>query len=674
MQPQTANNPTLIAGLELRERLVGAGTFGDVHVVVDRRFDGLETERIGRVLSPESDRDSWLEAFSARLERLIGKSFLGVSLPLEAHTLPDGRLLLLDSRHQQNVDAALGAERGLGGDTKRFDVLADQLMTGLAALHSLGIAHGDIRPRNLFLDSNQNRSSQLWIVDTAIGSLSFWSGGHFRDPESHLYFPPEWCNRNSEPSPKADLYAAGLSLTEMVLGREAIPGRGDHSDREQFTWKNIAPRLREAGASWPLRRLIRMLIADEAIRPASALVAKSVFERYQAWQARLRLGAAEAISLLLGAVFAWLCLGAAYRSSLTGAQTELVEAKSQLGGATKELSQWRRQMEEVGKLRTDMAKLSDRFEASEKGIFARIEKSTPPSSGPKATIPAKKTAKDYWKDYVSSSTKDPADWAAALKKLDGFLAGRESQPLDDIVRQDLNAFLAVAREILPVGTDVRRMNDLKIENTVAKDAIRTPWDLGRTESALNALAHLAASRRWRTWSQDESLDEQAIDQRILLVSNSREQKLLKDWWDRLRSKEWWTVVRVSGETKSDWGTSRRLSIDSGSGWYFGDWDETGTAPKKFDYKPSEDKGYFKWKPGKPLHLVLRSGSQVTYGGAGGNIIDFTIKGPFAPWRLLDEPVIKQNGNTLELKLEFDPKEGFPGPPTSGVRALKSFVK
>ncbi len=682
MEAQTPNDQMLIAGIEPRERLFGAGAFGDVRVVVDKRFAGLETERIGRILSPASDCDTWLEAFSDRLKRLIGRSFLSVSLPLEAHTLSDGRLLLLEVQHQQNVDAMLGAERGLGGDAKRFDLLADQLLTGLAELHSRGISHGDIRPRNLFLDTNpRTRSTQLWIVDAAIGPLTYWSGGQFRDPEAHLYLPPEQGNRNREPCPMADVYAVGLSLTEMILGREAIPGRNDHPDREQTIWKNFAPRLKEAGASRPLRQLLKKLLADEADRPPDAVAAVVLFEGCKTWQSRFQLGLGAAGSLLVGIVVTLVCLWLGYRSDLSSVNDKLVDADKRLALANEKHNDLQNDLEEARRLRADIAKLGDRFDTSERGIIARIErvsslagtKTLPVSTPSVPTI----TAKAIWNKYKSKSTKDPADWLKGLQQVDNFL---KSTTLDDAIRKELNEYRAAAREILPDNFTSERRLDLIDQNRVVAPALETPWDMAKTEKAVEALARRAAERRWNEWAQDESLDEKAVENRILLVSNSREQKLLKDWWDKLRSKQWWTVVLVSGKCKSDWGRSRRLSIDAGYGWYMGSWHEwTGDDPKDFQYQtnpkkePAPEKLDFCWKPGHPLHLVLRSGSQRIYGGLGGNIIDHTINGPFAPWRLHDEGGIDKNEDELKLQFEVDPKEGFPGPPTSGFKKAMSSV-
>ncbi|MBK9967202.1 MAG: protein kinase [Holophagales bacterium] len=102
--------------------------------------------------------------------------------------------------------------------------LAAQAAEGLAAMHSRGILHRDVKPANLFVTETGDlkvldfglalaaTSARLTATGTVIGTLA--------------YMPPEQL-RGEEIGPAADLWALGVTLFEMLAGELPFP-TGNH--------------------------------------------------------------------------------------------------------------------------------------------------------------------------------------------------------------------------------------------------------------------------------------------------------------------------------------------------------------------------------------------------------------------------------------------------------------
>jgi serine/threonine-protein kinase len=99
--------------------------------------------------------------------------------------------------------------------------IAIQTLDGLSALHESGIAHGDLRPRQICFDSHGVAK---------LNDVGFWAaypaaGLTMTDVqiESAYYQAPERWNGQSA-SPRADFYALGVVLYRVVTGRVPFDG------------------------------------------------------------------------------------------------------------------------------------------------------------------------------------------------------------------------------------------------------------------------------------------------------------------------------------------------------------------------------------------------------------------------------------------------------------------
>ncbi|MBI2897958.1 MAG: protein kinase [Deltaproteobacteria bacterium] len=125
-----------------------------------------------------------------------------------------------------------------------------QAAQGVAAAHSLGVAHGDLRPDNLFL----TLAGAIKILDFGIAravddadraSAVAVESGVSGSPG---YMAPEVCN-GGVPGTAADVYALGLSLYELLLGHHPfVPSDGPRPSSLQMMRMQVERALPAIGA------------------------------------------------------------------------------------------------------------------------------------------------------------------------------------------------------------------------------------------------------------------------------------------------------------------------------------------------------------------------------------------------------------------------------------------
>ena len=131
------------------------------------------------------------------------------------------------------------------------DVLTwvEQAARGVGAAHKMGVLHRDLKPDNLFLTKSGVKVLDFGIakaVEDAERTSALTKEGHVAGTAAYMA-PEVW--RGDEPSAKSDVYALGMTMAELLLGRHPFIGPdGKWPTNHQLMYRHIEgelPRVRE---------------------------------------------------------------------------------------------------------------------------------------------------------------------------------------------------------------------------------------------------------------------------------------------------------------------------------------------------------------------------------------------------------------------------------------------
>lgn len=260
----------IIAGTRYRVvSLIGAGGMGSVfeveHVELGKRFvlKAMLRELAGRKDLVARLRQEWRAL--ARLEHpnIVNVTDAGTSdtgVPFYVMERLDGETLAARLARSRRIPVAEALELGAG------------ILHGLSAAHEIGIVHRDIKPPNIFVGS----TGSVKLLDFGIAKIAdvradviTARGVAIGTPR---YMSPEQA-RGDRVDGRADLYAAGLVLFEMVAGRGPFDGAKDANDLLLAHLSTPAPRLSSVAPDVlpELDDIVNSLLAkDPRERPSSA--------------------------------------------------------------------------------------------------------------------------------------------------------------------------------------------------------------------------------------------------------------------------------------------------------------------------------------------------------------------------------------------------------------------
>jgi serine/threonine protein kinase, bacterial len=167
----------------------------------------------------------------------------------------------------------LGAYRRRRGGTLPPDEatkLTAQICAALTAAHAAGIVHRDLKPANVLLDGDNGHEGEVRLTDFGIARVSgeptVTTQGFFLGTVGYL--APEVI-QGSEPTPACDVYAAGITLYELLAGQP--PFTGQTAAVIYAHLQGEAPRPDGIpDAAW--RLIVACLNKDPARRPSAAEV------------------------------------------------------------------------------------------------------------------------------------------------------------------------------------------------------------------------------------------------------------------------------------------------------------------------------------------------------------------------------------------------------------------
>lgn len=154
--------------------------------------------------------------------------------------------------------------------------LSRQICSALQHAHNYGVIHRDLKPGNLFL----TRDGELKLGDFGIArdlhSSDLTSSG--MTVGTHAYMAPEQITGDANISGKADLYALGCCLYEMLTGNKVFNGENFAQLFEQHL-RSDPPSVRDTNPDCPVELdnvIIQLLAKKPEDRPFNARSVQAV--------------------------------------------------------------------------------------------------------------------------------------------------------------------------------------------------------------------------------------------------------------------------------------------------------------------------------------------------------------------------------------------------------------
>jgi serine/threonine protein kinase len=210
-------------------RLIGDGGMGTVY---EARHERLGTSVALKFLHEDlAERPGLSERFlqEAKLAATIASPH--VVRVTDMDTMPGGPpYLVMDFVTGESLEHLLERETKLAPE--RAVAFALQIASGLEAAHAIGAVHRDLKPGNVLV-TPAAEGPRLMLIDFGIAKLRDPSGGRgitrtgvvLGTPE---YMPPEQLFAASDVDARADIYALGVMLFEMLSGHR--PAEGDSAE------------------------------------------------------------------------------------------------------------------------------------------------------------------------------------------------------------------------------------------------------------------------------------------------------------------------------------------------------------------------------------------------------------------------------------------------------------
>src|SRR5688572_24968978 len=206
------------------QRLVGRGGIGLVYLC---HHEVLEKPVAMKVLRPEySDQPEVIERFVNEARAASAIKSKHIVNTLDIGSLPSGApYFIMEHVDAETLASILQQKHALPvGDAVE---VVRQMADGLGAAHTAGIVHRDLKPENVFVGRESDGAMLVKIFDFGVAKVTRAKsrlthvGAIFGTPS---YMSPEQA-RGQAVDPRADIYALGVMLFEMLAGH--LPFDGD---------------------------------------------------------------------------------------------------------------------------------------------------------------------------------------------------------------------------------------------------------------------------------------------------------------------------------------------------------------------------------------------------------------------------------------------------------------
>ncbi|MBZ0235418.1 MAG: serine/threonine protein kinase, partial [Deltaproteobacteria bacterium] len=214
---------TVVGAWKIEERL-GEGGMGTVYAA---RHTTMGRRGAVKVLKAEMTRQpETVQRFFNEARAAAAIESPGIVDVFDMGQTADGTAyLVMELLEGESLAQRLRRTRGMAAETAAR--LARQIAGALAAAHERGIVHRDLKPDNIFLvpDAETTAGERVKLLDFGIAKLHgelaadapvTHTGALFGTP---VYMSPEQCKGGVAVDHRADLYALGCILYQMLCGR-----------------------------------------------------------------------------------------------------------------------------------------------------------------------------------------------------------------------------------------------------------------------------------------------------------------------------------------------------------------------------------------------------------------------------------------------------------------------
>jgi eukaryotic-like serine/threonine-protein kinase len=216
---------TVLMGKYRVERLLGMGNMGVVVAAIHLGFEQRVAIKLmlpGKGPDPERHERFMREGRIAA--RLTGQH---VAKVLDVGTMDPGGAPYLVMEYLDGRDlAAILTERGPLPFAEATGYVL-QVCEAAAEAHKAGIIHRDLKPANLFLSKLADGSPCVKVLDFGVSKLTEPGADLTQDTAtlgSPLYMPPEQINSSKYVDARADVWALGVVLYQLVAGKTPFHG------------------------------------------------------------------------------------------------------------------------------------------------------------------------------------------------------------------------------------------------------------------------------------------------------------------------------------------------------------------------------------------------------------------------------------------------------------------
>ena len=217
----------VLGGKYLLIDLVGLGGCGSVYRALQEPVGREVAVKVIRYREPAS-----VEVMRARFFReakVIGQLASDSTVSLYDYGEEDGQLyMVLELVRGRSLRQALRAEVRFAPE--RVASIATQVLESMAEAHEVGLVHRDLKPDNIMLVTAPFGQERVKVLDFGIAKVmgGSYEGGETIHTQGGVvvgtprYMAPE--QARATPALQSDLYALGVVLFEMVVGKAPFAG------------------------------------------------------------------------------------------------------------------------------------------------------------------------------------------------------------------------------------------------------------------------------------------------------------------------------------------------------------------------------------------------------------------------------------------------------------------